>query len=257
MPQATGRSVSLRPKPIKRPACVASETLAILRTKRDASTRVTRRPALALFCSTLLQKIIFLLFWNIHSNTYLCTVDKREQILLAAMELLIENGVQATPMSAIARAANTGMGTIYNYFATKEELINAIYIYIKQDEIKVISESFAGDSIKRHFEQFYGQMIRYFIAKPRFFLFMDQFNSSPILTAATKEEGLKAFGSYIGLLKKGQEQGLIKPISIEELMQFLSGGLTGFVRWLLATGKPLTQALLDNQLRIAWDAIKE
>jgi len=35
-------------------------------------------------------------------------------------------------MSAIAKAANTGMGTIYNYFTTKEELINSIYLYIKR-----------------------------------------------------------------------------------------------------------------------------
>jgi AcrR family transcriptional regulator len=46
-------------------------------------------------------------------------VDKKEQIIKAAMKLLTERGVQATPMSAIAKAANTGMGTIYNYFATK------------------------------------------------------------------------------------------------------------------------------------------
>jgi TetR/AcrR family transcriptional regulator, repressor of fatR-cypB operon len=57
-------------------------------------------------------------------------VDKKLQIIHAAMKLLIANGVQATPMSAIAREANTGMGTIYNYYATKEELINAIYIFI-------------------------------------------------------------------------------------------------------------------------------
>ena len=47
------------------------------------------------------------------------------------MTLLIENGVQGTPMSAIAKEANTGMGTIYNYFPTKEDLINSTYIYIK------------------------------------------------------------------------------------------------------------------------------
>jgi AcrR family transcriptional regulator len=41
---------------------------------------------------------------------------------MAAMKLLVDRGIQATPMSAIAKAAGTGMGTIYNYFATKEDL---------------------------------------------------------------------------------------------------------------------------------------
>jgi hypothetical protein len=41
------------------------------------------------------------------------------------------------------------------------------------------------------------------------------------------------------------------------MMQFINGGLMAFVRWLVISGKPLTPAMLDNQLRIAWDAIKE
>ena len=90
--------------------------------------------------------------WNIHSMFYLCTVDKREQIILAAMTLLIENGVQGTPMSAIAKEANTGMGTIYNYFPTKEDLINSTYIYIKQDELKSVAVPHVNEPIKKQFE---------------------------------------------------------------------------------------------------------
>ncbi len=149
------------------------------------------------------------------------------------------------------------MGTIYNYFATKEELINAIYIYIKQDETKAMMATFKGDSIRRNFEQFYREMLLYFIANPKHARFMDQFHTSPVITEGTRAEGAKEFELYLGVLRKGQEQGIIKPIGIDELMQFLSGGMMGFVRWVIATGKMLTPELLDNQLRIAWDAIKE
>lgn len=173
------------------------------------------------------------------------------------MTLLVEYGVQATPMSAIAKAANTGMGTIYNYFPTKEDLINAIYIYIKQDEIRVITKPYANESIRKQFEQFFGALVRYMIDNPQHFRFMDQFHASPLISENARNEGAEAFATYIDVLKKGQEQGIIKKIGIEELMQFLNGGLMGFVRWLLTTGKPLTGTMLENQLRIAWDAIKE
>jgi AcrR family transcriptional regulator len=188
---------------------------------------------------------------------YLCIVDKKEQILKAAMKLLIENGMQATPMSAIAKEANAGMGTIYNYFPTKEDLVNAIYIYIKLDEIKAISMLSSGESIKKQFEHFYRAMVTYMVANPQHFRFMDQFNSSPVITNATRDEGANVFANYISILKKGQEQDIIKSISIDELLQFVNGGLMGFIRWIISTGKPLTPTLLDNQLRIAWDAIKE
>lgn len=176
---------------------------------------------------------------------------------MAAMQLLTDHGVQATPMSAIAKAADTGMGTIYNYFATKEELINAIYLYIKADEIKAMMLPFDNEAIKRQFDHYYGAMIRYFIAHPLHFQFMDQFHNSPLLTLATQEEGLKTIGVITALISKGQQQGIIKSIGIDEILYFLNGGLMGFVRWILATDKNLNQTLLDNQLRIAWDAIKQ
>jgi AcrR family transcriptional regulator len=183
-------------------------------------------------------------------------VDKKEQILLAAMKLLMENGVQGTPMSAIAKEANTGMGTIYNYFPTKEDLINAIYIYIKQDELKAVDIPLVNESVKKQFEHFYKAMIRYMISNPTHFWFMEQFNASPIITDETRAAGLKVFGHHTAVIKDGQAQGIIKPINLEELLQFLHGGIKGFIRWMLLSGKPLTPELLDNQLRISWDAIK-
>lgn len=184
-------------------------------------------------------------------------MDKREQIIQAALKLLIQNGVQGTPMSAIAKEANTGMGTIYNYFPTKEDLINAIYIYIKQDELKSVVGPYIQEPIKKQFEHFYKAMITYMIANPTHFWFMEQFNSSPIIKEETRAEGIKVFAGHTAVITQGQAQGIIKPIELEELLQFLHGGIKGFIRWILLSGRPLTAELLDNQLRISWDAIKE
>ncbi|WP_316927874.1 TetR/AcrR family transcriptional regulator [Croceivirga radicis] len=59
-------------------------------------------------------------------------MNKKQIILSSALELLVEKGVHNTPMSAIGKAAKTGMGTIYNYFPNKEALINEIYTDIKK-----------------------------------------------------------------------------------------------------------------------------
>jgi TetR/AcrR family transcriptional regulator, repressor of fatR-cypB operon len=184
-------------------------------------------------------------------------VEKREKIIESAMKLLIDNGVQGTPMSAIAKAADTGMGTIYNYFATKEDLINAIYLYIKENETLTLAMSFADESIKRRFDHYYQAFILYFVGHPLHFAFMDQFHSSPILTPATKEEGMKTMAPFIGLIAKGQREGIIKQIDFNELLFFVNGGIMGFVRWVLREQVTVHKGLLDNQLRIAWDAIKQ
>ena len=53
--------------------------------------------------------------------------NKREQILEAAKTLFSRNGFQATTTDAIAKEAGLAVGTIYNYFGNKEEILTAIF----------------------------------------------------------------------------------------------------------------------------------
>ena len=51
--------------------------------------------------------------------------ERREQILDAALRLWTEHGFDATTVDALAREAGVAKGTVYLYFATKEELFAA------------------------------------------------------------------------------------------------------------------------------------
>ncbi|MCV7066995.1 TetR/AcrR family transcriptional regulator [Mycolicibacterium farcinogenes] len=51
----------------------------------------------------------------------------RQRVLEAARELFAEKGLEAT-LNDVARHANVGVGTVYRRFATKEELIEAIFV---------------------------------------------------------------------------------------------------------------------------------
>jgi AcrR family transcriptional regulator len=185
-------------------------------------------------------------------------VDKKEQIIKAAMKLLTERGVQATPMSAIAKAANTGMGTIYNYFATKEELINEIYLYIKRSEVHLIAQTMdPHSSLKSSFFSFYGAMVGFYFKYPDSFAFMDQFHSSPIITETTRATGQQDFLPVISLVQQGQKDGIIKEMELDALLHFLAGTITTYVRWMQSSGKENDPAYLERQMRLVWDAIKE
>ena len=50
----------------------------------------------------------------------------RQRVLDAARELFAEKGLEAT-LNDVARYANVGVGTVYRRFATKEELLEAIF----------------------------------------------------------------------------------------------------------------------------------
>src|SRR5258707_5768034 len=57
--------------------------------------------------------------------------DKRNAILDAAARLFAERGLTAAPTSEISKKAGVAEGTLFTYFKTKDDLINALYREIK------------------------------------------------------------------------------------------------------------------------------
>ncbi len=55
--------------------------------------------------------------------------EKRSEILKAALGLFASLGLSSTRMSDIALSAGIGKGTIYEYFSSKKEIINASFYY--------------------------------------------------------------------------------------------------------------------------------
>ncbi|TXF90611.1 TetR/AcrR family transcriptional regulator [Neolewinella aurantiaca] len=181
---------------------------------------------------------------------------KRKNILDAAVKLLATNGLHATPMSAIAKAAGTGMGTIYNYFGTKEILINAIYVDIKQQQESLIPGFNPEESVKEQFERYYLTVTNFYLEHPGYYRVMDQLRGSPIITAESKLLGEKGIQPVIALLQQGQQEGLIKDFSMDELLQFISGTILAHLGWQLnSPGR--NPSSLSNQLKMVWDAVKK
>src|SRR6202521_6280293 len=58
--------------------------------------------------------------------------DKRAAILEAATEVVAKLGVSA-PTAKIAKDAGVAEGTLFTYFANKDELLNRLYLELKMD----------------------------------------------------------------------------------------------------------------------------
>lgn len=183
-------------------------------------------------------------------------MTKKQKIIEGALGLLASNGIHATPMSAIAKIANTGMGTIYNYFPNKEALINPIYVDIKKKEEETLALNYEENSaIQEQFKGYYHAVISFFINNPTYFHFLEQLSGSPIITEESKKEGYAAINFVIDLLKSGQKGNTIKDIPIEELLQFIGGAVFSHLRWLFQENMQ-GHGLSKNQVNMVWDGIK-
>ncbi|WP_075343945.1 TetR/AcrR family transcriptional regulator [Tenacibaculum agarivorans] len=181
-------------------------------------------------------------------------MTKKDSIISAALKLLTLQGIHATPMSAIAKEAGTGMGTIYNYFPTKEVLINHIYQHIKLKEQEIFASFNESGSIKNQFFTYYNQAFTFFTNTPEYFQFMEQLHASPIITDESKAVGEKAIVNIFQLIENGKKTGIIKAIDTNELLQFIGGSLLSTIRWYL---KEKNENYINTQLTLVWDAIKQ
>src|SRR5258708_14323324 len=67
--------------------------------------------------------------------------EKRTAILLAAVHEIAEAGLGA-PTAKIARREGVAAGTLFTYFANKEELLNELYFELKGDVYTRINANF-------------------------------------------------------------------------------------------------------------------
>jgi AcrR family transcriptional regulator len=59
--------------------------------------------------------------------------EKRSAILEAARRVVAERGIEDAPTSAISRAAGVAEGTLFTYFKTKDDLMEALYLDLRHD----------------------------------------------------------------------------------------------------------------------------
>lgn len=115
--------------------------------------------------------------------------EKRKHIICAAMEQFNTYGFHAMPTSKIAKAAGVSVGTLFNYFETKEDLIQAIYIEVKinskKEFIKHFNENLSDYDL---FKSIWGTYIHWGIDNPEQFKYMSLYTHSPFKKQHHEEE---------------------------------------------------------------------
>ncbi len=82
-------------------------------------------------------------------------MDRREQIRRGAIEVIAEKGFHAATTDMIARAAGVAVGTIYNYFDSKEEILGYIFEVERRRRMQLLKGLAHGkDSARDRFREF-------------------------------------------------------------------------------------------------------
>lgn len=108
--------------------------------------------------------------------------SKEELLLHAALKLFNELGFHGTSTAKITKEAGVSTGTLYNYFESKEALINQLYIYIKTDLSKYIERHvIENKDVDNSIENIWSALIKWAIEHPDYYKFKESFYNSPYI----------------------------------------------------------------------------
>lgn len=138
-------------------------------------------------------------------------IKKRKKIIEVATKLFVERGFHGTPTSLIAKEAGIATGTLFNYFKTKDILINEIFIEIKLEQKNwILKDLDEAKTSKIKLKKIWNNLIVWGIENPEERKFINYFSNSNFISDDTRTEIHKNYKFLLDIFreiikKKGME----------------------------------------------------
>jgi AcrR family transcriptional regulator len=180
--------------------------------------------------------------------------DKRNAILAAATEVVAEQGL-AAPTAKIAKIAGVAEGSLFTYFATKDELLNQLYLELKSDLREAMFSALPQvgaprDKLRHAWQQY----VHWGVTFPKKRLVLAQLGVSERISAQSKTEGNRPFAQINALLQDSIATGALR----ERPAAFagaLMGALAEATMDFMANDPPQAEDYASSGFEAFWNAI--
>ncbi len=137
--------------------------------------------------------------------------DKRNAILNAATRLFAERGLTAAPTSEISKQGGVAEGTLFTYFKTKDDLINALYREIKLELADAMMSDFPRKkNVRTRLRHVWDRYVNWGIANPNQRKVLAQLQVSEVLTKESRDAGSAPFLEFQIMIRDAIEQHVIR-----------------------------------------------
>ncbi|WP_269848650.1 TetR/AcrR family transcriptional regulator [Methanosarcina horonobensis] len=172
----------------------------------------------------------------------------------AALKLFTERGFHGTSTAQISKDAGVATGTLFNYFPTKEDLINNLYFEIKGELSRSMGKGIEAQStFKDKLRKIWSNLVKWGVDNQEEFLFVGQFCTSPYITKFTREEVTKEYVFLHDLVKEGIANGEIRDFSEELTISMFYQASRTVVNFILDSDSSLDEnKVLEDGFQIIW-----
>jgi AcrR family transcriptional regulator len=158
--------------------------------------------------------------------------DKRTQLLEASIDLFADEGFWNTPTSRIAKHAGVATGTLFNYFESKDVLIDEVYVQLKQEWANHVMQGIPLDgTIKEQIEHIWFRHIDWGLRFPRRYALKQQLTLSDLVSDEVQQRQQEELEFGFEMIKQGLRDGLFVAISAEYFGLLMVANLEAAVRY--------------------------
>ncbi len=161
--------------------------------------------------------------------------DKRQAILDTALALFVSQGFHATSTASIAKQAGVATGTLFHHFPTKENLMECLFLAIKQEFAdSLLLKIDEGHDLKHHAEMLWQSAIDWSIEQPIKQQFFQQYSMSPVVAQPIREQAMNSILGFItNLIEQGQAMGLLAQYPVELMIENCHGQYLAATRFFI------------------------
>ena len=124
-------------------------------------------------------------------------------------------------MADVASAANVSNGTLFNYFATKQELIDELYIWVKSDLAEAISAIDEELSIHEQMRLIWDLWLEWASSQREAHAVMNLLHQSGLASEAARVKGSELIGGPMQVLGTAYATGLLVDLPLNYLVSLI------------------------------------
>ncbi len=183
--------------------------------------------------------------------------EKRERFLRVALALFAAHGVQNTTTAEIAKVAGTASGTLFLYFPTKLDLIHELVLTITIAQSEFIKSLLDPSlSVRETFYTIWDGSVRWFLDHMDAYRFAQQVRDSNLIADAVVAETGTHFTFYYETIRRGHEEGSIKPYPIDLIGGFLFQEVVAMMEYIRREADATTRdTSIEQGFDLFWDGI--
>jgi AcrR family transcriptional regulator len=184
------------------------------------------------------------------------TIGKKDKILDAAAQLIVENGLQCS-MAAIAERAGVATGSLYNYFPSKRAMVLGVYVRVGEQMSRAVVVEHADEV--SHEGRIKGYIANYieFIAvdaeRAKLFEYLD---NSPELSLTDIAATFSGFVDYTRRLFEGaRAAGVVREGRAYLLGSFVRGAIRHTIKRRRLDPTPIDESEYAWIADMCWKAV--